>query len=387
MTNLAEPDAAESARSPAARKNLPVPRAKACKTNCPRPQKYGILLAESRNAMAGERTHMTKQAVTRKDVARRAGVSETIVSYVLNNNRYVEKGKRERVLQAVKELNYQPNRIARALKGKKTNHIVFIADNISTEHFSQLIDVMDYHAYSKGYLISLIANRNDDDFVSQVISRQCDGIIVSSLSIPESYLHQFVAAGLAVVVLQNRNYQDLTGAAVIHTGLYNGAREGVRFLAGQGRRHILYVDRFSTHGHFSGRGDYRLHGYYDEMEALGLAPYVITGCTSPEELAAAVAAYCAAHPVDAILGRSDKVACIAMRAAIDLGRRVPEDVAVVGFDNSSLSQYMRPTMTSIEIQRDQIGKAAVEMLEQMLNGGGVPEPRSFQTRLIRRESA
>ena len=129
---------------------------------------------------------MTKQAVTRKDVARRAGVSETIVSYVLNNNRYVEKGKRERVLQAVKELNYQPNRIARALKGKKTNHIVFIADNISTEHFSQLIDVMDYHAYSKGYLISLIANRNDDDFVSQVISRQCDGIIVSSLSIPES---------------------------------------------------------------------------------------------------------------------------------------------------------------------------------------------------------
>ena len=211
---------------------------------------------------------MTKQAVTRKDVARRAGVSETIVSYVLNNNRYVEKGKRERVLQAVKELNYQPNRIARALKGKKTNHIVFIADNISTEHFSQLIDVMDYHAYSKGYLISLIANRNDDDFVSQVISRQCDGIIVSSLSIPESYLHQFVAAGLAVVVLQNRNYQDLTGAAVIHTGLYNGAREGVRFLAGQGRRHILYVDRFSTHGHFSGRGDYRLHGYYDEMEAV-----------------------------------------------------------------------------------------------------------------------
>ena len=123
------------------------------------------------------------------------------------------------------------------------------------------------------------------------------------------------------------------------------------------------------------------------MAALGLAPYVITGCTSPEELAAAVAAYCAAHPVDAILGRSDKVACIAMRAVIDLGRRVPEDVAVVGFDNSSLSQYMRPTMTSIEIQRDQIGKAAVEMLEQMLNGDGVPEPRSFQTRLIRRESA
>lgn len=62
---------------------------------------------------------MTKKPVTRKDVAQRAGVSETIVSYVLNNNRYVDKTKRERVMQAVKELNYHPNSIARALKGKK----------------------------------------------------------------------------------------------------------------------------------------------------------------------------------------------------------------------------------------------------------------------------
>lgn len=329
---------------------------------------------------------MAKQAVTRKDVAQRAGVSETIVSYVLNNNRYVDKNKRERVLQAIKELNYHPNRIARALKGKKTNHIVFIADNISTEHFSQLIDVMDYHAYNKGYLISLISNRNNDDFVDQIISRQCDGVIISSISIPEEYIHQFVSAGLAVVVLQNRDYRDLSGVAVIQTGLYGGARDGVRFLAGQGRRNIVYVDRFSARGHFSSRSDYRLHGYYDEMESLSLTPAVITGCTGPQELARAVADYCAGHPVDAILGRSDKVACIAMQAVMDQGRRVPEDIAVVGFDNSSLSQYMRPAMTSIEIQRDQIGKAAVEMLEQMLNGGGVPEPRSFQTRLIRRES-
>ena len=91
--------------------------------------------------------------------------------------------------------------------------------------------------------------------------------------------------------------------------------------------------------------------------------------------------------MDAILGRSDKVACIAMQAVMDIGLRVPQDIAVVGFDNSSLSQYMRPTMTSIEIQRDSIGKAAVAMLDQMLNGGEVPAPQEFHTRLIRRESA
>lgn len=330
---------------------------------------------------------MTRGMVTRKDVAQRAGVSETIVSYVLNNNRYVDKNKRERVLQAVKELNYHPNSIARALKGKKTNHIVFIADNISTEHFSQLIAVMDHYAYNKGYLISLISNRNDDDFVEQIISRQCDGIIVSSLSLPEAYIRRFADVGIAVVVLQNRDYKDLSGMAVIKTGLYGGARDGVSYLAEQGRKHIIYVDRFSGRGHFSDRSDYRLLGYFDEMESRGLPTHVITGCTDPASTARAVAEYCRDNPVDAILGRSDKVACIALQAVMDMGRRVPEDIAVVGFDNSSLSQYLRPTMTTIEIERDAIGKAAVTMLDQMLNGGGVPEPQQFQTRLIRRESA
>ena len=330
---------------------------------------------------------MTKKPVTRKDVAQRAGVSETIVSYVLNNNRYVDKTKRERVMQAVKELNYHPNSIARALKGKKTNHIVFIADNISTEHFSQLIAVMDHYAYDKGYLISLISNRNNDDFVEQVISRQCDGIIVSSLSIPEEYIHRFIDVGLAVVVLQNRDYKNLSGAAVIQTGLYGGAREGVHYLAGQGRKNILYVDRFSARGHFSDRSDYRLHGYFDETAALGMAANVITGCVDATTTAQAVTEYCRSNPVDAILARSDKVACIAMQAIMDMGRRVPEDIAVVGFDNSSLSQYVRPTLTSIEIQRDRIGKTAVAMLDQMLNGGGVPASQEFRTRLIRRESA
>ena len=80
------------------------------------------------------------QRITRKDVAREAGVTETIVSYVLNNNRYVSSDKRQRVLAAVKKLGYRPNTAARALKGKRLNHIVFIADQIVTEHFSLLLN-------------------------------------------------------------------------------------------------------------------------------------------------------------------------------------------------------------------------------------------------------
>ena len=121
-----------------------------------------------------------KERVTRADVAALAGVSETIVSYVINNNRYVAKDKRERVEEAVRVLNYRPNNVARALKGKPSNQILFIADHITNEYFANIVNEMDQYAYDAGYLISLCGNRNTKEFASQVISRQYDGIIITS---------------------------------------------------------------------------------------------------------------------------------------------------------------------------------------------------------------
>ena len=137
-----------------------------------------------------------KERVTRADVAALAGVSETIVSYVINNNRYVAKDKRERVEEAVRVLNYRPNNVARALKGKPSNQILFIADDITNEYFASIVNEMDQYAYDAGYLISLCGNRNTQEFVSQVISRQYDGIIVSSGSFP---------AEICGTVYQSRN--------------------------------------------------------------------------------------------------------------------------------------------------------------------------------------
>ena len=96
---------------------------------------------------------------TRKDVAELAGVSETIVSYVLNANRYVSADKKKRVLEAVEKLHYRPNSIARALKGKGNSHILFIADNVANNYFGRLLQELDSVAYDKGYLVSLMSAR------------------------------------------------------------------------------------------------------------------------------------------------------------------------------------------------------------------------------------
>lgn len=330
------------------------------------------------------------ERVTRADVAKAAGVSETIVSYVVNNNRYVAKDKRERVERAIAELHYCPNNVARALKGKRSNQLLFIADQITNEYFSRIVSEMDKYAYDAGFLISLCANRNTPEFVSQVISRQYDGIIISSTSIPMEYVTHFSNAGIPVLLFEHRKHDNLPErVATLASGLYSGARTGTRHLLDRGRKHIIYIDRISRRGNVSGPTDLRLNGYLDEMRIHGLdagSHTIIAGCHTEEELARTVIRYIEEHPqADGMMGRNDMVACIAMQAILSVGKRVPEEVGVVGFDNSSISRFCSPRLTTLEMQREEISRTVIEMMLQMINGK-IPEHAAFETKLIVRES-
>ncbi len=329
------------------------------------------------------------ERVTRADVARAAGVSETIVSYVVNNNRYVAKEKRQRVEAAIEALHYRPNNVARALKGKNSNQLLFIADQITNEYFSRIVSEMDKYAYDAGFLISLCANRNTPEFVSRVISRQYDGIIISSTSFPMEYLEHFSRAGIPVLLFEHRTHDKLPEhVATLASGLYSGARTGVRHLIERGKKNIIYIDRISRRGNVSGPTDLRLNGYFDEMKAQGLhagADTVISGCHTEEELGAAVVDYLSSHPVDGMIGRNDMMACIAMQAAVGAGKKIPEDIGVVGFDNSTMSRFCSPRLTTLEMQREEICRTAIAMMVQMINGVK-PENAEFETKLIIRES-
>ncbi|MBQ3104502.1 MAG: LacI family DNA-binding transcriptional regulator [Lachnospiraceae bacterium] len=328
--------------------------------------------------------------ITRKDVAREAGVTETIVSYVINNNRYVDKEKRKRVEEAIKKLHYRPNTIARALKGKKLNNIVFIADQIDTEHFSILMSELDKYAYDLGYVISLCANRNTQEFVDGIISRQYDGVIISSISFPKEFIQQFIRAGIPVMLLVNRDYDDIEGAGKINTGLYPGMRESVRYLVSLGRRNIIYIDRYSQRGHFSNREDMRYRGFVEEMKECGISQNpekcVITGCRDAGQVKERVIEYLRCHGVDAICGRNDRMACIAMQAVQSQGYTIPKDIAVVGFDNATVGQFSVPPLTTMEIQRRRIAETTIRMLRLMIEEGKVPEEVAYPTNLIIRES-
>ncbi len=329
--------------------------------------------------------------VTRADVAKYANVSETIVSYVINNNRYVDQSKRERVEEAIRVLNYRPNNVARALKGKQSNQIIFIADQITNEYFSRIVSEMDKFAYEKGYLISLCANRNTQEFVSQVISRQYDGIIISSTSFPEEYVKQFVDANIPLVLFMNRRYNNIPrNVGVIDSGLYSGARDCVKYLASKDRKHILYLDRISSKGTMSTMDDLRLSGFVDEMIESGLEftnDRIIAGCCTEDQVEAEIIKRMNnGLKVDGIFGRNDMLACVALSAVSKLNLKVPEDISVIGFDNSSISRFCSPKLTTMEMQREEISKATIDMLQMIIDGKDGNLKASFKTNLIRRES-
>ena len=321
-----------------------------------------------------------KERVTRADVAKMAGVSETVVSYVINNNRYVAMDKRKRVEEAVRALNYRPNNIARALKGKQSNQILFVS----------IVSEMDKYAYNSGYLISLCANRNTEEFVSQVISRQYDGIIVSSASFPAEYVEQFTQAGIPVVVFRRlRHQKTIEQVAYLGTGLYTGARSAVSHLIEKGCQNIVYIDRISARGHISPPDDMRFGGFVDEMEANGFLvgpENIICGCRSREELEEDVKRRLrTGSQVDGIFGRNDMIACIAMTAASQIGFKVPEEIKVIGFDDSSISRFCSPKLSTVSLRKAEIAKTAIDMLTQMI-GGSQPENVDFDTTLIESDS-
>lgn len=114
------------------------------------------------------------KCATRADVAREANVSETIVSYVMNNNRYVAAEKRKRVLEAAEKLNYSPNNMALALSGKDSKQLLFIVDTPESERLGSMLGSLDKYAYEKGSVVTLCACRNDESFVSRILSERFD---------------------------------------------------------------------------------------------------------------------------------------------------------------------------------------------------------------------
>ncbi|RBW68813.1 LacI family DNA-binding transcriptional regulator [Bacillus taeanensis] len=306
---------------------------------------------------------------TISDVVKLSGLSKTTVSRVINNHPYVSKENREIVLNSIKELGYVPNPSARRLRGQLTTTIGVIIPRIVNPFFSYLVNAIEQAAFKQGYQV-LISQSNEDKnkeiaFLNLLKTKQVDGIIMTSIENDWDIIQSYKEYGS---ILLCNDYVNQDVFPMIRLDQVKGAYLGVRHLIERGHQKIAYC----TGGLFDdeGKGKDRNHGF---QKALNEAAIKV----NPKWI------FIDQHTVEdgkrimkqivemddrptAIFTGSDQVAGGMIMEAKEQGLTIPDDLAIIGFDDQPIAEILDPKLTTIRQPVDQLGEKSIEVMIEML---------------------
>lgn len=309
------------------------------------------------------------RAVTRTDVARRAGVSSAVVSYVVNSGpRNVAPETRERVLNAIEELGYRPNASARALKRGVSDTIGLIISDITNPFFSEYAHAIEEAAAERGLSViftnsSLAAGTGADtrgteaDLIYRMILSGVDGLLLASImDAPD--LDVARAAGIPVVLLDRA--VAFAGHASVGSNFREASRIAVEHLIGHGHERIGMITGF-TGGPTT---DDREQGWRDALEDAGLdlGPVIRVPYSRPGGFKAGVELLQSRDHPTAIFALSDQQSIGLLYAIHQAGLRIPGDIAVASFDGSTESAFSWPPLTTMRQPVREMAHAAVDLL-------------------------
>ncbi|WDZ85524.1 LacI family DNA-binding transcriptional regulator [Micromonospora cathayae] len=333
----------------------------------------------------------TAQRPTLEAVARRAGVSRATVSRVVNGSTTVAEPIRAAVNQAVAELGYVPNLAARSLVTQRTDSIALIMPEAATRVFSddQVFPGIirgvsqELEAADKQLVLMLAGSPAGRDRVERYTTgRHVDGVLFASLHGADPLPARLARLGIPVVC-SGRGLGDspVPYVDVDHVG---GVTRAVRYLIDSGRRRIATIA--GPQDMVAGLA--RLTGYRDTVAAAGLPELVAYGDFTRESGAAAMRQLLDADPdLDAVFAASDLMAHAALRTLREAGRRVPEDVAVIGFDDIETAAYTEPPLTTVRQPILELGRAGTRQLLRIAAGETVEPALILPTELVLRASA
>ncbi|WP_435208017.1 LacI family DNA-binding transcriptional regulator [Micromonospora sp. bgisy143] len=333
----------------------------------------------------------TAQRPTLEAVAARAGVSRATVSRVVNGSTTVAEPIREAVKRAVAELGYVPNLAARSLVTQRTDSIALVMPEAATRVFSddQVFPGIirgvsqELEAADKQLVLMLAGSPAGHQRVERYTTgRHVDGVLFASLHGADPLPGTLARLGIPVVV-SGRPLGDVPVpyVDVDHVG---GVTAAVRHMIDSGRRRIATIagpqDMVA--------GIERLNGYREAVSAAGLPELVAVGDFTRESGAAAMQQLLADHPdLDGVFAASDLMAHAALRALHAAGRRVPEDVAVVGFDDIETAAYTEPPLTTVRQPIVELGRRMTRQLLRLAAGEAIEPAVMLDTELIIRASA
>lgn len=327
--------------------------------------------------------------VTIRQVAKAAKTSPATVSRVLNNTAGVSPDVRRKVLEAVERLHYQPNRMARALVTNRTAMLGLIVADVANPFFPELIKGTEHAASEHDYNV-LLCNTEEspeqEHHLLEFLQRQVDCIILAGSRLPESELTPLLASLSVPVVLINRCLSG-TDVPAVYTDGKLAMEQAIQHLTGQGHTRIIYVcgpqSSWSNHE--------RQTGYETAMRTRNLVPLFIQSEQPTIEAGACVAEILlndTALKPSALITYNDLIAIGIIRTLLRAGIAIPDQMAIVGFDNIALAGLIEPSLTSLEQSKFALGEAAVQMAMAEINHQPLPQRCvALEARLIIRRSS
>jgi LacI family transcriptional regulator len=326
--------------------------------------------------------------VTIGDVAERAAVSKTTVSHVLSGNRPVAASTRARVVAAIDELGYRPDGLARSLRTRRTHMVALVIPDITNPFYPFLARGLDdgLDGSYRTFIFSTDAKpERERKFLSEVADRSADGIVIDSFTMDVDMMAAtlpgipLVRVGISVI--------DDPHFDTVHAEDERGAALATKHLIDRGHRRIAMIQGPQ------GAGAHRNLGYLNELDAAGISPdpeLVLAGeWTRTGGHDAAMQLLSLNEPPTAIFCANDLMALGALDACRELGKQVPRDVAIVGFDDIDAARMVSPALTTVSNPAYETGLLAGVLLLERMTGGytGPPRTVTLPCRLVQRSTS
>ncbi len=303
---------------------------------------------------------------TMKEVAQQAGVSESTVSHVINNTRPVSEERRARVLQAMRELGFSANAHARGAARGRSNFLGMLVSDIENPFFPGVIKSFEDVARQHGYDVLLFSTNYDTKIAERacqkLVENQAPAVAVMTSQLDPALLEYLSANDISSVMLDGARVARHRSS--LHLRYEKGAVEGVQCLFNLGHRDMAMI---------AGPQDRRSHiAYRTAVEsaawALNCRLRVVEGRNTAESGADAVRELLTAKELlpTAVLCSNDLTAIGVIQTLARSGLRVPEDISVVGADDIPMSQLISPSLTTVHIPRQELGRMAFSILQKML---------------------
>jgi LacI family transcriptional regulator len=320
--------------------------------------------------------------VTIRDVAAKAGVSVATVSRVFNRKGPIREDTIRKVMDVAGEMQYVPHAGARSLSTRSTRTIGVVLPDLHGEFFSEVIRGIDVAARQHGYHLLLSGSHSDRDemrAVVQAVRGLVDGLIVMSPDLEPSALLADLPNGIDVVMLNSR----VEGRPSITIDNSGGARDVVRHLCSLGHTRIAFIAGPAQNAD----AEQRRRGFRAESRAAGIEELELQGDFTEGSGHAAAQAIVAMRPrPTAIFAANDSMAIGALSAFREAGLRVPEDVALVGFDDIPIARFLTPPLTTVRVEIAELGRRAVAHVVGALENGGGKMRDVIKTTLVVRGS-